>query len=109
MAYWQVVRGERAVFDNQWTPRTGVFRAGIKRPRVHVAPEKSPLLLEAVYGLRSRAEVICARLRRAVGCSDLPPGSAGLGRLLEHAIAPRRAVSVCLAFFAVRRASGVAG
>ena len=74
-----------------------------------MALEKSPLLSEEVHGLCSRAEVSCARLRQAMGCSDLPSGCAGLGQMLEHAMAIRRAVSVCSAFFTVRRASEIAG
>ena len=74
-----------------------------------MALEKSPLLLEDVRGLRGRAKVSCARLRPAFGCSDLPPGCAGLGQMLEHAMALRCAVSVCLAFCAVRRATEIAG
>ena len=109
LAYWHVVRGERAVFDDQRTPRMGVFSAGIKRSRVHVALEKSPLLLGDVHGWRNRSEVSCARLCQAAGCPDLPPGCAGLGQALENAMVLRCAASVCIAFFAVRRASGVAG
>ena len=44
-----------------------------------------------------------------MGGSDLAPGCAGLGRMLEDAMTLRCAVSVCLAFFGVRRASEVAG
>ena len=76
-AYWHIVRRERAVFGNQWAPRMGVSWAGIARSRVHVAVEKSPLPLEDVRGLRRRAEVSCARLPQAVGCSDLPGSDAG--------------------------------
>ena len=62
VAHRHATRGERAVSDDHWTPRMGVFWAGIKRSCVHVAPEKSPLLLE---------EVSCALLRQAVGNSDV--------------------------------------
>ena len=44
-----------------------------------------------------------------MGGSDLPRGSAGLGRMLVRAMTLRCAVSVCLAFFGGRRASEVAG
>ena len=30
VAHWRATRGERAVFDAQWTPRMGVFGAGLK-------------------------------------------------------------------------------
>ena len=80
------------------------FRAGIRRPRAHVALDKSPLLLGDVRVLRIRAEVICARLRQAVDCLDLRPGCAGVGQLLEHAMVLGCAVSARLAFLTVRRA-----
>ena len=87
----------------------GILGAAFERSRVHVALEKPPLLSEDVHGLRSRAEVSCARLRQAAGCSDLPLGCAGPGQMLEHAMVLPCAGSVCLAIFAVRRASEVAG
>ena len=86
MVCWHVVCGERAVFDNQWAPRLGVFWAGIKRSCVRATLEKSPLALEDARGLRCRAEVNCARLRQVADCSDLPPGCSGLGQMLELAI-----------------------
>ena len=76
--------------------------------RPHCA-EKSPVPLEDVHGLSSRDEVSCARLRQAVGCSDLPQGCAGLGKMLEHATALRRAASVCLAILVIRWASEITG
>ena len=109
VAYWRVVCVERAVPDDQWTPRKGVPWAGIKRSCVHLALQKSPWLLEDNHGLRSCAEASCARLRQAVGSSDLPPGCAGLSQMLEHAIVLRCAASARLAFFAVRRAFEIAG
>ena len=42
VAYWHVVRGERAVFDAEWTPRMGVFWPGVKRSCVHATSEKLP-------------------------------------------------------------------
>ena len=30
-AHWRVVRGERAVFDAEWSPRMGVFWSGVKK------------------------------------------------------------------------------
>ena len=64
----------------------GVFWSGIKRSRVHASVEKLSLLLEDAHGLRRRDEVCCNRLRQAAGCSDLPSGGTGLGRLFEHAM-----------------------
>ena len=58
--------------------------------------------------LCTRTESCAARLRHAAGGSDLPPGSSGLGPTVEEALALRRAVSVALASFGVRRASEIA-
>ena len=109
MAHWHVVRGESAAFDIQWAPRIGVFWAGIGGLRIHATLERAPVLLAGVRSLCCRAEVSCAPLRQAADCSDLPPGCSGLGQMLEHAMALRCAVSVCLTFFAIRRASEIAG
>ena len=87
----------------------GVSWAGIKWSCIHATLEKAPVLLEGVRNLRRLAEVSCARLRHAADGSDLPPGRSGLGQMLEHAVLLRCAASVCLAFFAVRRASDIAG
>ena len=61
--------------------------AGIKRSRIHTTHENAPVSLEGVRSLRRRAEASCARLRQAVGGSDLPLGCLGLGQMLEHAVA----------------------
>ena len=84
-----MVRGERAAFDIQWTPRVGVFWAGIERPRIRTTLEKSPVLLGDVHGLRCRAEVSCTRMRQATDHSEQPPGFAGLGQMLDRAMALR--------------------
>ena len=58
VAFCRAVRGERAVFDNRWTPRMGVFWARFKRVCVRGSLEKSPLLL--LCGLR-QVMFVCAR------------------------------------------------
>ena len=109
VAYWHVVRGERAVFDVEWSPRMGVSWSGVKRSCIHLTVEKSPLLFSDVRELRRRVEVSRTRLRQAVGGADLAPGGAGLGQMLGRAMTLRRAASARLAFFGVRKASEVAG
>ena len=59
---------------------------GVKRKCIHSAAEKSPLLFSHMRELCRRAEVSRARLRQAVRGSDLAPGGAGLGRMLERAM-----------------------
>ena len=108
VAYWHVVRGERAVFDAEWTPRMGVFWSGIKRSCVHSTVEKLPLLFADVHQACQRARSSVELLKQAVGGPDLAPGGIGLGQMLPHAMALRGAVSVSLAFFGVRRASEIA-
>ena len=44
VAYWHVVRGERANFNAEWSPRVGVFWSGFKRSCIHSTLEKAPLL-----------------------------------------------------------------
>ena len=66
-AYWHVVRGSRAVFDCEGSPRMGVVWSGIKRSCVHVSTETDPLLLSF------------ARQREAVRNSDLPPTGSRIG------------------------------
>ena len=108
VAYWHVVRGERAVFDAEWTPRMGVFWSGVKRSCVHSTVEKVPLLFADVHQTCQQAQRSAVHLRQAVGGPDLAPGGVGLGQMLPHAMALRGAVSVSLAFFGVRRASEIA-
>ena len=55
-----------------------------------------------------KAETSAARLRRAVGGSDLPPNGAGLGAWIDEALPLRCAVSVSEALFGVGRASEIA-
>ena len=107
-AYWRVVRGERAVFDIEWTPRMGVFWSGIKRSSVHSTAEKVPLMFSDVFEACQRGQKGLECLKQAVGGPDLPPGGVGLGPMLPHAMSLRGAVSVALAFFGVRRASEIA-
>ena len=107
-AYWRVVLGGRAAFGSDWTPHMGASWAGIKRGGIHGSLEKSPLLLSDVRSLCVKAETSAARLRRAVGGSDLPPIGAGLGAWVDEALYLRCAVSVSLASFGVRRASEIA-
>ena len=108
IAYWHVVRGQRAVFDAEWTPRMGVFWSGVKRSCVHSTSEKLPLLFSDVLKACQLAQESVENLKRAVGGPDLAPGGVGLGQMLSHAMALRGAVSVSLAFFGVRRASEIA-
>ena len=81
-AHWRAARGERAVFDNEWSPRMGVFWCGVKRKRIHASVEKTPLLFSGARELRRRAEVNHSRLRQTAGEADLAPGGFGLGSLL---------------------------
>ena len=108
VAYWHVVRGERAAFDAEWTPRMGVFWSGVKRSCVHSTSEKLPLLFSDVLKACQQAQKSVEHLRQAVGGPDLAPGGVGLGQMLPHAMALRGAVSVSLAFFGVRGASEIA-
>ena len=108
IAYWHVARGERAVFDEHWTPRMGALRASIKRACIHVSVEKSPLLLGDVRELRRRAETSNVRHRQAAGNSDLPSSGSLRGALLDDALVLRCVASASLAFFGVRRASETA-
>ena len=108
VAYWHVVRGERAVFDVEWTPRMGVFWSGIKRPSVHSTTGKAPLMFSDVHSVRLQGCRSVECLKQAVGGPDLAPGGIGLGPMLPHAMALRGAVSAALAFFGVRRASKIA-
>ena len=79
VAYWHVVRGSRAVFACEWSPRMVVFCSGITRFCVHASMEKVPLLLSDVRALFSRGESSPARLHAAVRSADLPPTGSGLG------------------------------
>ena len=108
-AHWRAVRGERAVFDAEGSPRMGVSRPGVKRKFIYSSVEKSPVLFSGVRELCREAEISVARLKQATGEADLAPGVVGLGQLLEHAITLRRAASAGQAFFGFRRASEVAG
>ena len=108
VAYWHVVRGERAVFDVEWTPRMGVFWSGIKRSSVHSTTEKVPLMFSDVHSACLQGHKSVERLKQAAGGPDLAPGGVGLGQMLPHAMALRASVSVALAFFGVRRASEIA-
>ena len=56
VACCHVARGGRAVFDGEWSPRTGFFRSGVKRKCIHSTVNKSPLLVSDVFELRRRAE-----------------------------------------------------
>ena len=75
IAYWHVVRGERAVFDVEWAPRMGVFWSGVKRSCVHSTLEKVPLLFSDVHKACRQGQTSVEWLRRAVGGSDLAPGA----------------------------------
>ena len=108
-AHWRAVRGERAIFDSEWSPRMGVFWPGVKRRCIHSSVEKAPVLPSDAHELCRRAEISRSRLRRTVGEADLAPGGFGLRLMLEHAMTLRSAVSISLAFFGVRRASEIAG
>ena len=99
VAYWHVVRGERAVVDVEWTPRAGVFWSGVKRSCVHSTLEEAPLLFSDVHKARRQGQTSLECLRRAVGGPDLAPGGIGLGQMLPHAVALRGAVSVALALW----------
>ena len=109
VAHWRVVRGERAVFDAEWSPRMGVCWSGVKRKCICSSAEMSPVLFSDVHEQRRKAEISPIRLKQAAGGADLAPGMVGSGQLLEHAMSFRRAASVRLAFFGARRASEVAG
>ena len=65
-------------------------------------------MLSDVRSLCVKAETSAARLRRAVGGSDLPPNGAGLGAWVDEELSLRCAVSFSLAFLGVRRASEIA-
>ena len=65
-------------------------------------------MLSDVRSLCVKAETSAARLRRAVGGSDLPPNGAGLGAWVDEALSLRCAVSASLLFSDVRRASEIA-
>ena len=65
-------------------------------------------MLSDVRSLCVKAETSAARLRRAVGGSDLPPNGAGLGAWVDEELSLRCAVSVSLAFLGARRASEIA-
>ena len=65
-------------------------------------------MLIDVRSLCVKAKTSAARLRRAVGGSDLPPNGAGLGAWVDEALSLRCAVSVSWAFFRVVRASEIA-
>ena len=75
VAFWHVVRGKRAVLDADWTPRMGVFWAGIKRSCVHGSVEKSPQLLSDVRALwPAQSHVPPAFVKRQVvwtSCHDV--------------------------------------
>ena len=107
-AFWHVLRGKRAIFEDEWSPRMGVFWNGIKRSRVRATSEKSPLLLEVMRAVRIRGESASAHLRQAVARKDLPAIGCGLGSTLEDTLTLRAASSMSTAFFGVRRASEVA-
>ena len=108
VAYWHVVRCERAVFDSHWAPQLGVFWAGIKRACIRAPMGKSPLLLGGVRALCARAGTGSVRLRSALGNSELPSSGPGLGAPVDDALVMRCAVSASVAFLAVRRASQIA-
>ena len=103
---WRAVRGTRAAFALEWSPRMGVFWPGIKRPRVHASLEKCPPLLSDVRRVCTRGESSPARLRQAARDADLPPVGVGRGPLLEEAMVLRSAVPPSVVFFGVGRASG---
>ena len=109
MAHWRVVRGERAVFDAEWSPRMGFFWSGVKRRCIHSSVEQAPLLFSDKRELCRRTEVGCSRLRQTAGEAVLAPGGIGLGSMLERAMIRRRAAPISLAFFGVGRASEIAG
>ena len=57
VAHWHVVRGERAVFDAEWSPRIGAFWSGVRRKCIRSSVEKTTLLFSYVRELRRRAEL----------------------------------------------------
>ena len=66
VAYWLSLRGVQPVFDAQWSPRMGVFGAGIQRACSHISQEKAPLLLgEMMSSLLERAAAAEAAFRDA--------------------------------------------
>ena len=65
-------------------------------------------MLSDVRSFCVKAKTSAARLRRAVGGSDLPPNGAGLGARVDEALSLRCAVSVSRAFFRVVSASEIA-
>ena len=96
---WRVARGKRAIFEDEWPPRMGVCRNGIKRSRAHATSGKSPLSLADMHAVRIREEVASASFRQAV---------ARLGSFLVDALALRAPSSMAAAFLGVRFASEVA-
>ena len=84
-AWRHVVRGERAIFDVEWSPRMGVSWSGVKRKCIHSTVAKLPLLFSDAHELCRWADVSCTRLRQAVGGLGLAPDGAGLGQMLENA------------------------
>ena len=73
VAYWRVVRGERALFDVEWAPRMGVFWPGAKRSCIHSTLEKIPLLFSDVHELRRKGEVGFNSLNRRWKGRTSPP------------------------------------
>ena len=107
VAFWHIARGSRAVFDGQWPPRMRVFWSGIKRSRVHVSSGKPPFLSADVRAVCDEGARALARLRSAVEDGSLPRDGSGLEPRLDDATSLRGASSIAVAFFRVRRASGV--
>ena len=65
-AFWHVVRGKRAVFDDEWPPRAGAFCSSIKRSCAHATSGQLPLLLAELRAVRIRRESALPRLLHAV-------------------------------------------
>ena len=43
VAFWHVVRGDRAFFDAEWTPRIGIFWYGVKKVAFPLDNGKNPV------------------------------------------------------------------
>ena len=56
VAHCHVARGERAVFDAEWSPRMAAFWSGVKRKCIRSSAEKAPVLFSNAHELCREAE-----------------------------------------------------
>ena len=105
ISLWPVVRGSRAVFGEEWSPRMGFFGA-VSSDRGKGSAERAPFLLVDMRGVCDGGALALSRLHSAVEGGSLPRTESGMGPHLYDATSLRGAASMAVAFFGVRCVSG---